>query len=206
VLVGGGHAHVHVLNAFAMRPESGVRQTLITRDLETPYSGMLPGVIAGLYTAREAHIDLVKLAAATIAVKPTGKFIRKFNRLMEEAKDDAGPRRIAVIGGGAGGVELLLSVRSRILRELGTLEPGGAKFEFALVADREVLPSHASRVRTSFRDILKARDVDLHENARSCDSPRWHRPGRWPHRSCRPHSCCDAGRCARLVQGYRPDP
>ena len=48
-----------------MHPEPRVRLTLVTTDLATPYSGMLPGVIAGLYTPAEAHIDLARLAAAT---------------------------------------------------------------------------------------------------------------------------------------------
>ena len=65
LLLGGGHAHVHVITALAKRPLPGVRVTLITRDLETPYSGMLPGVVAGLYAPEEAHIDLVRLAAVT---------------------------------------------------------------------------------------------------------------------------------------------
>jgi len=62
VLVGGGHAHVHVLKAFAMRPVAGLRITLITRELNTPYSGMLPGHVLGAYSAKDVHIDLLQLA------------------------------------------------------------------------------------------------------------------------------------------------
>lgn len=62
VLVGGGHAHVHVLRMLGMEPMEGVRVTLIAKDVETPYSGMLPAHVAGLYTRAECHIDLHKLA------------------------------------------------------------------------------------------------------------------------------------------------
>lgn len=62
LLVGGGHAHVFVLEAFAHRAEPGLRLTLVTKDRLTPYSGMLPGHMAGLYAREAMHIDLARLA------------------------------------------------------------------------------------------------------------------------------------------------
>jgi selenide,water dikinase len=62
VLVGGGHAHVTVLKAFGMEPEPGVDLVVVAKELDAPYSGMLPGYVAGHYTLDECHIDLVRLA------------------------------------------------------------------------------------------------------------------------------------------------
>ncbi len=62
VLVGGGHSHALVLRKWAMNPLPGVRITLISPQAMTPYSGMLPGLIAGHYQFEQTHIDLVKLS------------------------------------------------------------------------------------------------------------------------------------------------
>lgn len=62
VLVGGGHSHAIALRMLGMQPITGVRLTLISNLVDTPYSGMLPGYIAGFYDYDEAHIDLRPLA------------------------------------------------------------------------------------------------------------------------------------------------
>ena len=62
VLIGGGHSHAIALRMWAMKPLPGVRVTLITEASDTPYSGMLPGHIAGFYTHEECHINLRSLA------------------------------------------------------------------------------------------------------------------------------------------------
>ena len=63
VLLGGGHSQVQVIKAFAENPPPDTTVTLINRSRLTPYSGMLPGLIAGHYTHRECHIDLAWLCA-----------------------------------------------------------------------------------------------------------------------------------------------
>ncbi len=62
VLVGGGHAHVHVLEGFAADPPPNVRVTLVVDTPIAVYSGMVPGFVAGHYTQGDLQIDVRPLA------------------------------------------------------------------------------------------------------------------------------------------------
>jgi selenide,water dikinase len=73
VLVGGGHTHALVLKMWAMAPLAGVRVTVINPAPAAPYSGMLPGFVAGHYSSDELYIDLVRLARAAGARLILGK-------------------------------------------------------------------------------------------------------------------------------------
>lgn len=62
VLLGGGHAHALVLKKWAMAPLPGAQVTLVDPNPKAPYTGMLPGYVAGHYQRRDLDIDLVRLA------------------------------------------------------------------------------------------------------------------------------------------------
>ncbi len=76
VLIGGGHTHALFLRMWGMNPVPGVRITLISRSEYSPYSGMLPGLVAGHFNWEDTHIDLVRLCqfagARFIAAEVTG--------------------------------------------------------------------------------------------------------------------------------------
>lgn len=89
VLLGGGHSHLPVIVAARDWQHAGagnpVDVTLVSPDARTAYSGMVPGVIAGHYQARECLIDVERLAArsgvrlmqtAAVGLDPLQKRVR----------------------------------------------------------------------------------------------------------------------------------
>src|SRR5262245_33456761 len=85
VLVGGGHAHLHVLRDLGRRPLAGASVTLVTPEAGQPYTGMLPGFLQGTYTEADLVIDLDRLtrrAGVTLrlaraeAIEPAAGIVR----------------------------------------------------------------------------------------------------------------------------------
>jgi pyridine nucleotide-disulfide oxidoreductase family protein len=64
VLAGAGHAHALVLRELVRQPMPGVEIVLISPEPLAPYSGMVPGWLAGHYRFDEIAIDFAPLAAA----------------------------------------------------------------------------------------------------------------------------------------------
>jgi len=219
VLVGGGHSHVGVLKAFGMQPLAGLRITLVCTDAHTPYSGMLPGYVAGHYDFDAVHLDLVRLCvfagarfvraqvtgldrerrqvlladrppldydlvsintgstphtthiagadAHAVSVKPIAAFNQRWLTLLAAVRTGQGPRHIAVVGAGAGGVELLLAMQYRLRAETQALGGALPAPQFSLFsATASVLPTHNTGVQRKFAAVLRQRAVQVHLNTR----------------------------------------
>ena len=65
ILLGAGHAHVHVLSTLATQALVGVQVTLIAPYPRQMYSGMVPGFVAGHYTLEDCVIPLEPLLENT---------------------------------------------------------------------------------------------------------------------------------------------
>jgi selenide,water dikinase len=95
-----------------------------------------------------------------IAVRPVAAFLATWETLRLDAAEGR-VSTIAVVGGGAGGVELLLAMQHRLHAELG-----GAAPRLALITDQpQLLPEHAPAVRARAGQLLVAREVVLHLNS-----------------------------------------
>lgn len=75
VLVGGGHTHALVLHALKNKPLQDADITIVNPGQTAPYSGMLPGFIAGHYTRSDLDIDLQKLSEQVGAKRIDGRAV-----------------------------------------------------------------------------------------------------------------------------------
>jgi selenide,water dikinase len=190
VLVGGGHAHIQVLERWAMAPVAGCRLTLVVDRPVAVYSGMVPGFVAGQYTSGDLEIDVRPLArragarcivaAATgvdadarrllledrppiaydtvsfdigstvagldvpgvrehaIPTRPIGAFVRRVDDVLAAARS-RDPFRVAVVGAGAGGVEVAFALAARLRH------PDGPRVDVRLLeSGPRVLPGYAA--------------------------------------------------------------
>ncbi len=206
LLLGGGHAHLFVLEALRKQPaalRAGLEVTMLSRELETPYSGMLPGLVAGHYRTKECHIDLRPLAAVAgvrllqatvdrldltrnrawsgsnwwqfdvvsldigstpptqdiagaeqigVPVKPIDRFLQQWRLLEGQVEQLARPVHLVMVGGGAGGIELLLAMTHR-------LKDKKDRVKWSLVSRNELLPSYPRRAAQLLAARLAAAGV-----------------------------------------------
>ena len=75
VLIGGGHTHALVLNDLKTEPLQDSHVIVINPGNTAPYSGMLPGFVAGHYRRDELDIDIKALSQIVGATLLVGKAI-----------------------------------------------------------------------------------------------------------------------------------
>jgi pyridine nucleotide-disulfide oxidoreductase family protein len=97
LLIGAGHAHAQVLRDWREQPLPGVELTLVSPSLQAPYSGMVPGWLAGHYRFDQICIPVGALAAAAGA-----GFVRSELRRLDPQQ-----RRVELCNGEALGYDLL---------------------------------------------------------------------------------------------------
>lgn len=189
---------------------------LISKDYHAPYSGMLPGYVAGHYTFDECHINVRPLARFAdcafyhdrvtgidldnrlvvcherppvpfdllsintgstpkqtpipgamkhaLPVKPVDRFLAGWKDIEQRIAESEKPFRIVTVGGGAGGVELTLSVQHRLTSQQNAAHTG-AEFHIVTGTSR-ILPTHNKSVRSRMERVLRERGVSVHTNSR----------------------------------------
>jgi len=218
VFVGGGHAHALALRMLAMQPIAGLRITLISPASHTPYSGMLPGLVAGHYTFEQTHIDLARLcqwagvrficaqvsaidpvgqtlslvgrppvdydvvsidigsqpelesvpgaSRHSVPVKPVAGLWRRWSSLQEKLLSSSGDEefRIAMVGGGAGSVELIAAMAEHFEALRQRLDQRVSLDLFC--GAQEILQGYNARARKSVETALNDYGVGLYLNSR----------------------------------------
>ena len=205
VMLGAGHAHVHMLSTLATQPLAGVQITLVAPYPRQLYSGMVPGFVAGHYALEDCVIPLKPLLAnsgvewlarSAVALDANTRTLtlddgstltfdvlsvnsgpvqdrQKIEQMMPGAREHAlfarpieafgtlWPKvlelaqsralRVAVIGGGAAGIELAMAIAHRLEGSSVTL----------LTGDTPVGANYTAKVQARVARALKKRHITV---------------------------------------------
>ncbi|WP_294641658.1 FAD-dependent oxidoreductase [uncultured Aureimonas sp.] len=144
LLLGGGHAHVEVIRRLGLARAGNCEPLLVSPARLTPYSGMLPGFVAGDYGFDDIHVDLPALCAASDIAFRQG----------EATGIDAERRSVALADGSVLSYDLLsLDIGSRPSHPRGAQE-GIAVKPIASFAER--LPDLDRLVRSADHPVRLA--------------------------------------------------
>jgi selenide,water dikinase len=206
VLVGGGHAHLHVLRELARRPIPDAEVVLVSPSEHHYYSAMVTGYLQGQYEAEALRFDLAALARCAgarfvcaaadrvdvaervvvtpteqvafdvcsldvgsdaadarvvgmkqhaLTLRPMARAVELRERLDALVASATRPLVVAVVGGGASGVELAFAIQRR-LREA----PQGGMVTIVERA-RELLGDFAPAGRQLATRLLREHGVGL---------------------------------------------
>jgi selenide, water dikinase len=213
VLLGIGHTNAHVLRMWRMHPIPGVRLTCVSNFPVATYSGMLPGVLGGLYPPERMEIDLVRLCASAgarlivdevtgldaearqlrfadraslafdvlvigigsvptfdgvtvadasrlVTIKPMQTFLTRLEEAIDRAlRSSTSPLRLAVAGGGAGGVEVAFGLPARVEAVAGSDARGDEVVLYT--GDARLLPGSVGATARRIALALARRNIRL---------------------------------------------
>lgn len=197
LMIGAGHAHLGVLRRWAMVERPPGRIGILSPGPAAWYSGMMPGLLAGRFRARDCQVELQPLCRAAkvellfgeadalsaaqqlvlladgrslntdwlslnvggqvacppqqgeimqvLAVKPFSKFLAGWQRWQQA------PQSLAILGGGAAGVELALALAGQVPK-------------LALFCGGPLLAGHAAGLRLRALGHLRQRGVQVREH------------------------------------------
>ena len=117
-----------------------------------------------------ATISVSGAAEYAIAAKPVSQLLEHWYELIEAVgKNPQEPISIAIVGGGAGGVELALAMRSHLHQILDKTQQPIQNLEVHLFQrGQELMPNYHQSVRHQLQQILTERGIKLHLGESVC--------------------------------------
>jgi pyridine nucleotide-disulfide oxidoreductase family protein len=117
-----------------------------------------------------ATISVSGAAEYAIAAKPVSQLLEHWYELIEAVgKNPQEPISIAIVGGGAGGVELALSIQSRLHQILDKTQQPIKNLELHLFQRSiELMPNYHQSVRHQIQQILTEKGIKLHLGESVC--------------------------------------